>query len=35
MILKHEKYVSDPLILNMKILGTVIKVADMQIKIFP
>ena len=35
MILKHEKYVSDPLILNMKILGTVIKVADLQIKIFP
>ena len=35
MILKHEKYVSYPLILNKKILGTVIKVADLQIKIFP
>ena len=35
MILKHKKYVSDPLMLNMKNLGTFIKVADMQIKIFP
>ena len=35
MILKHKKYVSDPLMLNMKILGTFIKVADMQVKIFP
>ena len=35
MILKHKKYVSDPLMLNMKNLGTFIKVAEKKVKIFP